>query len=81
MEKTKWSEFSPHVIVHPFHWSVGLSYRVRTNLESSWKAIEIDNAVFQAWKVLEKRLFSNWLWKSFGVLLGKILKHPKMDIT
>ena len=55
MEKTKWSDFSPHVIVHPFHWSVGLRYRVRTNLEGSWKVIESDNAVFQAWKVLEKR--------------------------
>ena len=36
---------------------------------------------FRTWKILEKRPFSEWSWKSFGFLYGKILKYPKMDIT
>ena len=35
----------------------------------------------RTWKVLEKEGFSKWLWKGFGVLFGKILQYPKMDIN
>jgi len=35
----------------------------------------------RTWKVLEKRIFFKWLWKSFGFLFGEILNYPKMDFT
>ena len=42
--------------------------------------MEIDIAVFQDMGKFGKG-FSNCLLKNFGVLFGKILKYPKMDIT
>ena len=50
-------------------------------LESYVKLWKLIMPLSRTWKVLEKRSFSNWLWKSFGFLFGKILKFPKMDIT
>ena len=30
------------------------------------------------WKVLEREVFSNGLWKSLGFLFWKILEYPKI---
>ena len=46
----------------------------RLGLYGFWKVMEIKNALFQDLESLERRGFSKWLWKSFGFLLGKILK-------
>ena len=51
---------------------------VRTDFEKLWELI---TSFSRTWKVLEKRSFSVWLWKSFEVLLENILKYLRMDIT
>ena len=79
---------------HLFHFSITLSQftlspyhnwpgllSVLESFGELKKFMEIDNAIFQDLESFGKMKFSNWLYKSFGFLLGKILKYPKMDIT
>ena len=44
----------------------------KTQMKMSFMVLEI--YLFDFGKVLEKRGFSKWQWKSFGFLFGKILK-------
>ena len=53
---------------------LNITLRVRADFGEFWKAMELENAIFQDLESLEKRGFLKWLWKSFGFLFGKILK-------
>ena len=44
-----------------------------------WEVMVIENALFQDPEILEKRVFSIWLWKGFGFLFGKIPEISKRD--
>ena len=50
-------------------------------LEGFGKLWELITPYSKTWEGFEKGSFSNWLWKSFGFLFGKILQYPKMDIN
>ena len=42
--------------------------------ESFGKLLKLNVQFSRTWKVLERRGFSEWLWKIFGSLFGQILK-------
>ena len=43
-----------------------------------WKVMENSNAIFQDLRCFGNERLSEWLWKSFGFLFGKVLQYPKM---
>ena len=45
-----------------------------------WNVMEIDYASFQNLESFGKRVYLKRLWRSFGFLLRKILKYPKIDV-
>ena len=47
-----------------------LLHRVRAGFGKLWK---LKISFSRTWKVLEKRSFSNWLWKCSGFLFGRTL--------